>query len=276
MKTNIFEEISQVAHYLWERGWAEQNAGNISINVTGLVPDVDPSLTDQLPVESLPVKYPMLGGNLFIITPAGSRMRELTKNTIEKLCFIRINANGDGYNNLPVSFSDSLFPVKSFPGSPGDNLAGSFPSPSSELPAHLSIHEMLVQEKPENKAVIHTHATELIALTQIPAFQSSESINRLLWGMHPETATFVPQGTGYVPYKLPGTQLIAIETVRELKNHQAVIWEKHGVFATGVTINQAFDTIDILAKSARIYFMVKQSGHEPEGLTDEQIKELKG
>ncbi|HSN49868.1 MAG TPA: rhamnulose-1-phosphate aldolase, partial [Bacteroidales bacterium] len=150
-----------------------------------------------------------------------------------------------------------------------------FPVPSSELPTHLAIQEMFVREQPENKVVMHTHATELIALTQLSAFHSSAAINKLLWGMHPETAMFVPKGTGFVPYTLPGTEMIAAATVNELKDHPVVIWEKHGVFATGSSVVSVFDTIDLLAKSARIYFMVCQSGHEPEGLSDEQIDELR-
>jgi rhamnulose-1-phosphate aldolase len=141
-----------------------------------------------------------------------------------------------------------------------------FPVPTSELPAHLAIHGMLLERKPQHTTVIHTHATELIALTHIKEFTSSEKINKLLWAMHPETAMFVPEGTGFVPYSVPGTQEIAEATVKELENHPMVIWEKHGVFATGHSVTEAFDIIDIMSKSAKIFFMVKQSGFEPEGL----------
>ena len=30
----LTEELSEVAGYLWERRWAERNAGNISVNIT--------------------------------------------------------------------------------------------------------------------------------------------------------------------------------------------------------------------------------------------------
>ena len=29
----ILFEVSEVADYLWQRGWAERNAGNISVNI---------------------------------------------------------------------------------------------------------------------------------------------------------------------------------------------------------------------------------------------------
>ena len=31
------ERIAEVAGYLWTRGWAERNGGNISVNVTTLL-----------------------------------------------------------------------------------------------------------------------------------------------------------------------------------------------------------------------------------------------
>jgi rhamnulose-1-phosphate aldolase len=99
-------------------------------------------------------------------------------------------------------------------------------------------------------------------------------MNRLLWSMHPETILFVPKGLGFIPYEIPGTSGIADATAKALEDHPVALWEKHGILATGTTVTDAFDLIDLLAKSARIYFMVKSTGYEPEGLTDAQLKEL--
>lgn len=277
-KARIIEEISQVAHYLWEKGWAERNAGNISVNVTGIL-KLNRNLSLNLESEPLAVPRPALAGNIFIITPTGSRMRELNRNTMDQLCYIRVNDDGTGISHLDSTIFESLFPLsENSSGASGASLLQTSPKPlrpSSELPAHLAIHEMLLRKSPDMNTVIHTHATELIALTQIREFCSAEQINRLLWGMHPETAMFVPEGAGFVPYTLPGTQQIAEATVKELEKYPVVIWEKHGVFATGRSVTTAFDTIDILAKSARIYFMVKQSGHEPEGLSESEIEKIR-
>ena len=78
-----------------------------------------------------------------------------------------------------------------------------------------------------------------------------------------------------MPYILPGSQEIALETIKNLQNHDIVLWEKHGVFAIGESVLDTFDTIDIIAKSAKIYFMCKNAGFEPEGLSIEQLNELK-
>ena len=42
-------------------------------------------------------------------------------------------------------------------------------------------------------------------------------------------------------------------TLRELEDYDVVMWEKHGVFAKGLDVMDAFDQIDVLSKSAKIY-----------------------
>jgi rhamnulose-1-phosphate aldolase len=54
------------------------------------------------------------------------------------------------------------------------------------------------------------------------------------------------------------------------------LWEKHGVFAIAGSPYEAFDLVDILAKSAKIFFLTRSAGYEPQGLTGEQLKTLKG
>ncbi|MCI0523607.1 MAG: class II aldolase/adducin family protein [Bacteroidales bacterium] len=125
-----------------------------------------------------------------------------------------------------------------------------------------------------SEVVMHTHAKELIALTQIKELCDEKRLNSLLWGMHPETKLLVPDGVGFVPYFIPGTTAPGEATVRALEKHDIALWEKHGVFAIGTKPNETFDLIDILTRSVSIYFLCRSAGKEPEGLTDGQIEEL--
>ena len=93
--------------------------------------------------------------------------------------------------------------------------------------------------------------------------------------MHPETAINIPEGIGLVPYCLPGSAKIAELTLNKLSSHDVVIWEKHGVCSAGKNVAEAFDLIDILAKSAKIYFTCRSAGFLPTGLSDEDIEELR-
>jgi rhamnulose-1-phosphate aldolase len=92
--------------------------------------------------------------------------------------------------------------------------------------------------------------------------------------MIPETKAFCPLGLGIVPYTLPGSVDLAKGTLKELEKYDVVMWEKHGVFAKGTDVMDAFDQIDVLTKSAKIYLDCKAMGYEPEGMTDEQMKEM--
>jgi rhamnulose-1-phosphate aldolase len=262
----IAAAIADTAGCLWEKGWAERNAGNISVNVTELLSTEELSLFNNASFEQFHGTRYALEDQVIVVTAAGSRMRDLARDPGKYLCILKISKDGSGYQNLVVgNEKPTIYSEKRK--AKGEN-------PTSELPTHLAVHEMLMRTKSTAKALVHTHCTELIALTQIRELCSAEKLNRLLWTMHPETILFVPKGVGFIPFELPGTSGIAEVTVKALENHAVALWEKHGVLATGTNAAEAFDTIDLLSKSARIYFQVKSAGHEPEGLTEEHLKKL--
>ena len=92
--------------------------------------------------------------------------------------------------------------------------------------------------------------------------------------MIPETKAFCPLGLGIIPYTLPGSVELADATLKELDDYDVVLWEKHGVFAQGLDVMDAFDQIDVLSKSAKIYINARCMGFEPEGMSQEQMKEM--
>ena len=67
---------------------------------------------------------------------------------------------------------------------------------------------------------------------------------------------------------------MADATLRELDDYDVVLWEKHGVFAQGLDVMDAFDQIDVLSKSAKIYVNSRAMGFEPEGMSQAQMKEM--
>ncbi|KAA6348146.1 Rhamnulose-1-phosphate aldolase [termite gut metagenome] len=249
---SLINDIAEVAGYLWNKGWAERNAGNISVNVTGYIP---PSLSNKpalCPQVKLPKAFVALSNQCLFVTGTGKRMRDVTRKPFDNASIIRINAGGDAYEIIAEQ------PVV----------------PTSELPAHLSIHCWLKEHRSDCKVVLHTHPTDLIALSQTAKYKDEAALNTLLWGMHPETLIVLPKGVGMVPYEVPGTMEIADLTLRALESHDVVIWEKHGCLAIGENIIDAFDMIDTLSKSAQIFFYCKTIGLEPEGLTQNNFKDL--
>lgn len=253
---NVFQEIAEVAGYLWQRGWAERNAGNISVNINDLLQTDVPDFSSY-PFFPLPLAFPKLANCCFFVSATGKRMRDLARKPMRNSLIIKLNSEANGYRIISKK-------------SEVDNLM-----PTSELPTHLGIHQMIAERCSSEKVVLHTHATELVTLTQSSEFCNQDALNRVLWGMHPETIIFVPKGIGFVPYMLPGSVDIAKETIKALQDHDVVLWGKHGVFAIGKSVGDTFDVIDILAKSASIFFMCRSANIVPDGLTDQQLAELK-
>ena len=248
----ILNELSEYAGYLFQRGWAERNAGNITVNLTDCIHD---ELINHSSTFLLTKTYSSLADKYFYVSATGSRMPALARQPLKHGLIIRINSEGNGYGIYDPDDRNTL-------------------RVTSELPTHLAIHHLIAGMNREHNVVIHTHATDLIALTQNAALKNEASINKILWGMHPETRVFVPNGVGFVPYTLPGTEDIAGLTIEALRDHDVALWEKHGVFAIGKTIADTFDTIDLLNKSAMIYLKCLSAGFTPEGLTEDQLKEL--
>jgi len=253
----IIDEIANVAGYIWQKGWAEKNAGNISVSLKDVI-TISAGECRDLPHRELPAPMDNLSGTCFLVTGTGKRMRDIAKNPLLNILIIRVDETGKGYNIIEPTESELLTTLR----------------PTSELSSHLSIHSMNAERGSKHRVVIHTHANELCALTQASEFCDEKVLNRILWGMHPETKVFIPAGVGFVQYLLPGSDAIAMATVESLRNHDVALWEKHGVFAIGDNADNTFDIIDILAKSASIFFTCRAAGIEPEGLTDNQIDEL--
>ena len=146
--------------------------------------------------------------------------------------------------------------------------------PTSELPSHLSVHNYLISKGSPYKASLHTHPSELIAMSHCRKFLEKDVATNLLWSMIPETKAFCPKGLGIIPYELPGSVKLAEATINELDDYDVVMWEKHGVFAVDKDVMQAFDQVDVLNKSALIYAAAKNMGFEPEGMSREQMTEM--
>lgn len=256
MKDKRFDEVlaqvREIAGYLWNNGWAERNGGNISYNITdcaemfaGCAPLCDP--------RPIGFKVPQLKGACFLVTGTGKRMRYVAKDPMDNASVIRICDDLEHY----VIVAEK--PV----------------IPSSELPSHLAIHNFLQTDRPSYKAVIHTHPVELVAMTHNRAFLKDGVLTHLLWSMIPETRAFCPKGLGIVPYTLPGSVALAGATIERLRAHDVVMWEKHGAVVVGEDLVEAFDMLDTLSKSAKIYMSARSMGFIPEGMSDEQMNELK-
>lgn len=244
--------VAEVAGYLWTKGWAERNGGNISLNVTTLMSEEEkrlPALCAPIPLGET---MGALAGHIFYVTGTGKRMRYVAQDPLANGSLIRIAPDGNSYEIIATQ------PI----------------APTSELPSHLLMHNYVRSQGRDNRVVLHTHPTNIIALSHCKPFLDSNHITRVLWSMIPECRIIVPKGIGIIPYEIPGSMELARATVRQLEQHDVVLWEKHGILAVGEDLIECFDAIDTLAKSADIYLQARTAGFEPEGMTDKQLDDL--
>ena len=247
------DQVAEVAGYLWQKGWAERNGGNITINITDNVDDAMralPALTEPRPIGKT---LPHLEGCWFYCKGTGRRMRDLARDPM---------ANGSIIRILPDCAHYEI-------------VADALVAPTSELPSHLAVHDYLLAKGSPYRASLHTHPIELVALSHSWKWLEKDAATRMLWSMIPETKAFCPRGLGIVPYMMPSSIELAEATIRALdEDYDVVLWEKHGVFAVDTDILNAFDQVDVLTKAAQIYLAARNRGFEPEGMTDAQMREL--
>lgn len=250
--TREVNKVAEVAGYLWQKGWAERNGGNITINITEYVDDEIRQMEPISEVKSIGTVLPHLKGCYFYCKGTNKRMRDLARWPMENGSVIRILDDCASY----VIIADQ--PVQ----------------PTSELPAHLSMHNYLIGKGSTYKAALHTHPIELVAMTHHRSFLEKDVLTNILWSMIPETKAFCPRGLGIIPYALPSSVALADATIKELDEYDVVMWEKHGVCAVGEDIMDAFDQVDVLSKSAQIYINARNMGFVPEGMSQEQMREM--
>ena len=245
-------QVAEVAGYLWEKGWAERNGGNITVNITEYVHDEIRTMPAISGVLQIGTTLPHLKGCYFYCKGTGKRMRDLARMPMENGSVIRILDDCASY----VIIADKAV------------------MPTSELPSHLSMHNYLIGSGSCYKASLHTHPIELVAMSHNKAMLEKDVMTKILWSMIPETLAFAPLGLGIVPYELPGSVKLADATLEQIKDYDVVMWEKHGVCAVGQDLMDAFDQIDVLNKAANIYMCAKSMGFTPEGMTEEAMKEF--
>ena len=142
------EKVAETAGYLWQKGWAERNGGNITVNITEHVDDTMRSLPAISEPIAIGLTLPHLKGCWFFCKGTQKRMRDLARFPMDNGSIIRITDDCAHYEIVADN------PVK----------------PTSELPSHLAVHNYLIGKGSTYKASLHTHPIELVAMSHNPEF----------------------------------------------------------------------------------------------------------
>ena len=236
-------------------GWAERNAGNVSIR---LLEEEAVSLSQEggsicgLPQAWTPLEVPepALGGMAFLVTATGRYLRNVPAHPEENAGVVRLNAEGTAWT-----------PIWGYAAGAG---------PTSELSAHLCSHRVrMLASDGTDRVILHTHPDRLIALTYALDLDTP-ALTRLLWEMHAECVVVFPDGVGYLPWMMAGTKGIADATARLFETRRMVLWQWHGIFASGAILDEAIGLVETAEKAAGILLLARQAGgvvHRPDAQT---------
>ncbi|RZV42450.1 MAG: rhamnulose-1-phosphate aldolase, partial [Acidimicrobiales bacterium] len=197
----------------------------------------------------LPVHVPHLAGMSIMFTGSGTRAREMALHPARDIGVYQIGADGKSYAWL----------------------AGN-QKPTIELPAHCAIHNALAKHRPEDRAIMHTHPANLIALCHDPKLGDGAKISDTILRLQSEALLHLPEGIGYVPHQFPGSLDLGLASAKLVDRHRLVLWHMHGCLATGKDLATAFDYMEYFEKCAGIYWALRAAGINPVGMSDEDIK----
>lgn len=246
----LLEAVGRTARDLWQKGWAERNAGNLSLRLRPEQGRAD--FARERHWQALGTRVPGLGGEHFLFTATGGTMRNVERDPSRNLDVIEIDRAGESFRVV----------------------WGRARGPTSELMPHLRAHAARASvTEGRDRVVIHTHPPHLIALTYALDLDTA-SLTRLLWAMHTECIAVFPAGCGFVEWRLPGSVELAEATAATLERRPMAVWQYHGIVAAGETLDAAFGLIDTAEKAAEIYLKASSLGRLPKKLTAEQLAAL--
>lgn len=253
LQAKFVREMMDTTANLYRLGWDERNGGNISYLLT------EEEVAEYLDVHHVERVIPIdfegsaLAGKYFIVTGSGKYFKNVEKDPEDSLGVIRIAEDGQSVELLWGFVNGGR--------------------PTSELPSHLMSHIARLEVDPENRIVMHCHATHLLAMTFTHSLDERE-FTRTLWQMCTECLVVFPEGVGIIPWLVPGTNEIGEATASKFKESRLVVWPHHGIYGAGKDMDETFGLIETAEKAAQVFTYVRAQGEVLQTITDEQLKQL--
>ena len=128
----------------------------------------------------------------------------------------------------------------------GEVLEGEL-NPSSELKMHLAIYIA----RPDLRAVMHTHSAyaSVLAVSGVPIPPIMEDM-----------AAIIGDEVPVAEYALAGSEQLAVNTVKAMREKKAVLLANHGVVGVGNCLQEAMNVCLMVERCAQVYFMARQVG----------------
>lgn len=253
LNANYVQEMIEVTSNLYRLGWDERNGGNISylLEENEVLPFLNPTEV----IREIPMIFDAtsLAGKYFIVTGSGKYFKNVQANPAENLGIIRVKEDGKTLQLLWGLENDAV--------------------PTSELPSHFMSHMARLEVDPENRIIMHNHATHLLAMSFTHDLDE-KAFTRTLWQMCTECLVVFPEGVSILPWIVPGTTEIGEATAAKMKETRLVLWPQHGIYGAGKDMDEVFGLIETAEKAAEVYTYVCAQGGIKQTISDENLRLL--
>lgn len=253
LNANYVQEMIEVTTNLYRLGWDERNGGNISylLEENEVLPFLNP--TEVIRESPMIFDATSLAGKYFIVTGSGKYFKNVQANPAENLGVIRVKEDGKTLQLLWGLENDAV--------------------PTSELPSHFMSHMARLEVDPENRIIMHNHATHLLAMSFTHDLDE-KAFTRTLWQMCTECLVVFPEGVSILPWIVPGTTEIGEATAAKMKETRLVLWPQHGIYGAGKDMDEVFGLIETAEKAAEVYTYVCAQGGIKQTISDENLRLL--
>lgn len=253
LNANYVQEMIEVTTNLYRLGWDERNGGNISylLEENEVLPFLNPTEV----IREIPMIFDAtsLAGKYFIVTGSGKYFKNVQANPAENLGIIRVKEDGKTLQLLWGLENGAV--------------------PTSELPSHFMSHMARLEVDPENRIIMHNHATHLLAMSFTHDLDE-KAFTRTLWQMCTECLVVFPEGVSILPWIVPGTTEIGEATAAKMKETRLVLWPQHGIYGAGKDMDEVFGLIETAEKAAEVYTYVCAQGGIKQTISDENLRLL--
>ncbi len=252
---DMLEMMGEAGRRLSDIEATEGAAGNISVCLRW---PIEPRSRFPLVEEiDLPQSVPELAGVSFLVSGSGRRLREIIDVPTASIACIVVDEGGQ---------TGKLY----------SSYHRRFERVTSEFNSHLAVHyDQILVSGTNFHAIIHAQPMHLTFLSHIPRYQDEAYLNTHLLRWQPETIINLPEGIGFIPFHLPGSQELMAGNVECLRTHRIVIWAKHGVMArSDVSVKRATDRVEYAETAAKYEYLNLTTGELGEGLSVEEIRSI--
>ena len=234
---------------------SEGAAGNISVCLRW--PMEPRSRFPVMEEIELPQSVPELAGAVFLVTGSGRRLREIMEVPPAHIACIVVNEGGKT-GKMYTSYHRRFERV------------------TSEFNSHLAVHyDQILASGTNFHAIIHAQPLHITYLSHIPRYQDEQYLNTHLLRWQPETIINLPEGIGFIPFRIPSSPELMAANVDCLRKHRIVVWAKHGVMArSDVSVKRAADRVEYAETAAKYEYLNLSDGELGEGLSQDEIRAI--